>query len=158
MGHEGYTTSVTRFMRAPREAVYRALIDPSAVAQWLHPEGMRCQVHAFDAREGGELRMSMIYEDEAHSNDGKTAGNADTFGGRFVRLVPNTQVVEAIEFETENADIKGEMRITITLADAPGGTEVTWLHENVPAAIRAEDNEMGTRMTLDNLAALVEGR
>jgi hypothetical protein len=48
------------------------------------------------------------------------------------------------------------MTITITLVDARDGTEVTWLHENVPAVIRAEDNEMGTNMTLDNLATLVE--
>jgi len=42
------------------------------------------------------------------------------------------------------------------LADVAGGTEVTILHENLPAGVRPGDNELGTGMSLRKLAALVE--
>jgi hypothetical protein len=41
--------------------------------------------------------------------------------GRFVQLMPNEQIVEVVEFETTDPALRGEMTITITLADADGG-------------------------------------
>jgi len=48
------------------------------------------------------------------------------------------------------------MKMTTRLADADGGTEVTMLFENLPAGVRPEDNETGTRQSLQKLAALLE--
>jgi hypothetical protein len=39
-----------------------------------------------------------------------------------VKLVPNDQVVEVVEFESTDPALRGEM--TITLANADGGTEI----------------------------------
>jgi uncharacterized protein YndB with AHSA1/START domain len=44
---------VARRIKAPRSAVYRALLDPRAVAAWRVPDWMTSQVHAFEPREGG---------------------------------------------------------------------------------------------------------
>ena len=92
------STRIHRHMNAPRAAVYRALLDPRAVATWKVPAGMTSQVHAFDAREGGSFRISLTYD--TPTGTGKTTAHTDTYHGRFVKLVPDEQVVEVIEFET----------------------------------------------------------
>jgi uncharacterized protein YndB with AHSA1/START domain len=148
------TTRIRRLIDAPRARVYDALIDPAAVARWKVPAGMTCEVHEFDAREGGTLRISLTYE--APDREGKTAGRTDTYHGRFVALVPNELVVEADEFETEDPALQGEMLITIRLLDAEGGTELVAVHEGLPEGVPPEQNELGWSQSLDRLAALVE--
>jgi uncharacterized protein YndB with AHSA1/START domain len=148
------TTRVSRHVRAPRAAVYRALLDPAAVARWKVPEGMTCRVHEFDAREGGTLRVSLTYDEPGPQ--GKTTAHTDTYRGRFVRLVPGELVVEVDVFETDDPALRGEMTSTITLADADGGTELAAVHEGVPDGVAPADNELGWRMALDRLAELVE--
>lgn len=150
-----YATRVSRRMNAPRSAVYRALLDASAVAAWRVPDGMTCRVHEFDPREGGTFRISLIYDDPASA--GKSGGHTDTYHGRFSRLVPDEQVVEVSEFETTDPALSTTMTMTTTLTDAEGGgTDVHILHEGLPDAVPAADNELGTRMSLDKLAELVE--
>jgi uncharacterized protein YndB with AHSA1/START domain len=147
-------TRIERRVNAPREAVYRALLDPQAVASWMVPDGMTSQVHAFDPREGGAFRISLTYA--GPSGTGKTTAQTDTYHGRFVKLVPNEQVVEALEFETDNPALQGEMTITFTLTDADGGTDILGVHEGLPSGVPTVDNELGWRMALAKLAALVE--
>ena len=139
---------------APRAAVYRALIDPAAVARWRVPDGMTSEVHEFDAREGGRFRVSLTYD--APADTGKSAAHTDTYHGHFARLVPDEQVVEVFEFETADPGLGGEMTMTTVLADADGGTEVLIVHDGVPDSVPPADNETGTRMALAKLARLVE--
>lgn len=150
------STRVTQHVKAPRERVYAALIDASALAKWRFPDGMSIQVHAFDARAGGAVRVSLTYH--ASSAAGKTTAHTDTYRGHFVELVPNERVVEVDEFETEDPELQGEMTISIELRDAEGGTEVVGIHEGLPRGVSQADNETGWRMALSKLAALVEGR
>jgi uncharacterized protein YndB with AHSA1/START domain len=147
-------TRVTQHINAPRDAVYRVLIDPNAIALWKVPTGMRGHVHAFDARVGGTLRVSLTYDEP--TNTGKTTAHTDTYQGRFVELVPNQRIVEIDEFETDDPDLSGEMKITIELADENGGTLVRGTHEGLPPGVSIADNEMGWRMALAKLARLVE--
>ncbi|MCC7273430.1 MAG: SRPBCC domain-containing protein, partial [Alphaproteobacteria bacterium] len=93
-----FSTRVRRRVNAPRASVYRALTDACAVAVWKVPAGMTSRVHAFDAREGGTFRISLTYD--APTAVGKTTAHTDTYHGRFIRLVPDEQVVEVVEFET----------------------------------------------------------
>jgi uncharacterized protein YndB with AHSA1/START domain len=148
-----YSTRVARHIRAPRSAVYRALLDAGAIAKWRVPAGMSSHVHEFDAREGGSFRISLTYDAPAES--GKSAAHTDTYHGRFVTLVPNEQVVEVLEFETADPELRGEMTMTTTLTEAAGGTDVLVLHEGIPDKVPSADNETGTRMALANLAGLV---
>lgn len=150
------STKLTRHIDAPREAVYRALLDADAVCQWMVPDIMTSHVHAFDAREGGQFRISLTYDSPATA--GKTTDQTDTYHGRFVRLVPDTEVVQIVEFETEDPALRGEMTITFTLADDDvGGTSITGVHENLPPAVPLADNELGWSQSLSKLASLVEG-
>jgi uncharacterized protein YndB with AHSA1/START domain len=141
-------------MRAPRSAVYRALLDAGAIAKWRVPAGMSSRVHEFDAREGGSFRISLTYD--APAATGKSAQHTDTYRGHFVKLVPNEQVVEVFEFETADPELRGTMTMTTTLTEAAGGTDVHVVHEGIPDKVPAADNELGTRMALANLARLVE--
>ena len=151
------TTRVSRHLRAPRARVYSALIDPAALPRWKVPRGMTMQVHAFDGREGGSYRISLTYSSPDRA--GKSTAHTDTYTGRFVRLVPDEEVVEVQEFESADPALRGEMTSTITLADADdGGTDLVAVHEGVPEAVRPQDNELGWRESLDRLAELVEQR
>ena len=149
-----YSTRVSRRIAAPRAAVYRALIDPAAVARWRVPDGMSSEVHEFDAREGGKFRVSLTYD--APTGTGKSAARTDTYHGHFARLAPDEQVVEVFEFETADPGLGGEMTMTTTLTDVDGGTEVRIVHDGIPDSVPPADNETGTRMALDHLARLVE--
>ncbi|MEV0242679.1 SRPBCC domain-containing protein [Streptomyces sp. NPDC050674] len=150
-----YTSRVSGHVDAPRAAVYRALVSAEAIARWRVPAGMRAEVHEFDAREGGGFRVSLTYETPAAS--GKSAAHTDTYHGHFARLVPGEQVVEVLEFETTDPALGGTMTLTTTLTDAEdGGTDVLMVHEGIPDAVPAADNETGTRMALTHLARLVE--
>lgn len=148
------TTRLTQHVRASRSAVWRALVDARARAIWMVPDGMTSHVHAFDAREGGAFRISLTYD--AADAQGKTQANTDTFHGRFVTLVRDERVVETLEFETGDPAMRGEMRVTYTLVDASGGTDVHAVHDNVPPGVSLDDNATGWRMSLGKLAALVE--
>lgn len=145
-----------RHINAPRPIVYRALLDAQAIAKWKVPDGMTCQVLQFDAREGGSIRVSLTYDEP--SRTGKTTSHTDTYHGRFVKLVPDEQVVEVDEFETTDPALRGKMTITITLADAGGGTDLVAVHEGLPRGVNPADNETGWQMALAKLAALVEAR
>ena len=120
------------------------------------PTGMTSRVHAFDPREGGTFRISLTYD--APTGTGKTTAQTDTFHGRFVKLVANEKVVEAVEFETTDPALRGETTITITLVDADGGTDVFAVHDRLPPGVPPADNETGWRSSLGKLAALVEAK
>jgi uncharacterized protein YndB with AHSA1/START domain len=115
---------------------------------------MTSHVHVFDGREGGAFRISLTYD--APTGTGKTTAHTDTYHGRFVKLVPDEQVVEVVEFETADPALRGEMTITIALVDADGGTDVLAVHDGLPPGVPAADNEAGWRSSLAKLAALVE--
>ncbi|MFJ3621482.1 SRPBCC domain-containing protein [Streptomyces iakyrus] len=150
-----YTSRVSGHVDAPRAAVYRALVSGEAIARWRVPDGMSGEVHEFDAREGGRFRVSLTYE--APDASGKSAAHTDTYHGHFARLVPDEQVVEVLEFEAADPALRGAMTLTTTLTDAQGGgTDVLMVHEGLPDAVPAADNETGTRMALANLARFVE--
>ncbi|MEV4007821.1 SRPBCC family protein [Actinomadura sp. NPDC049753] len=149
-----YSTRVSRHVRARPSDVYRALVDADAIMRWRVPDGMTSEVHEFDGREGGAFRISLTYD--APTGAGKSSARTDTYHGRFVELVPGERVVEVFEFETGDPALQGEMTMTTTLTEVDGGTEVLVVHEGMPDAVPAADNETGTRMALDNLARLVE--
>jgi uncharacterized protein YndB with AHSA1/START domain len=152
------TDTASRVIAAPTRTIYRALLNPVAVAEWRAPEGMNNTIEKFQVREGGEFRMALTYTDQDHRPHGKTTEHEDVVHGKFVKLVLNQQVVEEVEFETEDAAFKGPMTITTTLVPVPGGTRVTIACENVPQGIKARDHQKGLESSLVNLAALVERR
>jgi uncharacterized protein YndB with AHSA1/START domain len=152
----GTDTRVSKIIYAPPERLYQAFLDPALLATWRVPDNMTARVNSFEPREGGKYCITLTYRSGEESAYGKSTPGTDTFRGVFVRLVPNEEIIEKIEFESSDAKYIGEMTMTTTLTKVAGGCEVTVLCEDLPRGIRPEDNEEGCRMALKNLARLVE--
>lgn len=147
-------TRIQRTFKTSPSAVYHALTDAAAIQKWRVPDGMRSEMHAFDAHEGGAFRISLIYDDV--DAQGKSSAHTDTYHGRFVTLIPDELVIETMEFETGDPAMQGVMTTTYEIELAENGAHLSATHEGVPPGVAPEDNEAGWRLSLDKLAALVE--
>ena len=145
-------TRIRQCIAAPPAVVYRLLLDPAAIAAWKVPDGMTCQVHCFDAREGGRFRVSLTYTDR--DAVGKSSAHTDTYEGSFVRLVPDQEVVERLAFDTPDARMQGWMTACYRLRATAAGTELLAIHSDLPAGVSLADNKTGWAMALHKLAAL----
>ena len=145
---------MTRWVRAEPDEVYRAVLDPFAVAAWRVPNGMSAKIHEFDAREGGRFRISL--HPHAAGEASRSADGTETFHGRFTRLLPGQLVVEAIEFDSRDPRLAGILTITTELREVDGGTEVTMVYDDIPDAAQGAADEVALQMALVRLAAWVE--
>jgi uncharacterized protein YndB with AHSA1/START domain len=127
------------------DKVYRAFLEADAVAKWLPPNGFTCTVHQLDATVGGTHRMSFR---------NFTTGNSHSFGGRYLELVPGERLRYTDAFD--DANLPGEMQVTVTLRAVSVGTELDIVQEGIPDVIPAEACYLGWQESLRNLARLVE--
>jgi uncharacterized protein YndB with AHSA1/START domain len=139
------TIRIHRVLRAPAERIYRAFLDPAAMCKWLPPHGFTGKVHHLDAKVGGTYKMSFT---------NFSSGNAHTFGGEYLELVPNERIVHTDKFDDGN--LPGEMRVTVTLRKVSCGTELEVVQEGVPSVIPPESCYLGWQESLILLAQLVE--
>ncbi|KAA1002442.1 SRPBCC family protein [Paraburkholderia panacisoli] len=139
------TIHLHRVLRATPERIYRAVLEPDAIAKWLPPYGFTCQVHHMDARVGGIHKMSFRNFSTGHSH---------SFGGEYVELVPFEKIRYSDRFDDPN--LPGQMHVTISLRQVSCGTEVTIVQEGVPEVIPVEMCYLGWQESLMQLAKLVE--
>jgi len=139
------TVRLHRVLATKPEKIYRAFIEPDAVAKWLPPNGFTCIVHQLEPETGGSHRMSFR---------NFTTGEGHSFGGQYLELVPNERVRYTDKFDDPN--LPGEMRVTVTLKKVAVGTELTIVQEGVPDVIPVEACYLGWQESLRNLARLVE--
>ncbi|UYB51339.1 SRPBCC family protein [Xanthomonas sp. AM6] len=139
------TVRLHRVLRAPAERIYRAFLEPAALAKWLPPHGFVATVHALDARVGGSYRMSF-------TNLG--TGSSQSFGGTYLELVPGELIRHTDTFD--NPDLPGEMKVTVKLRAVACGTELDIVQDGIPAQIPVEFCYLGWQESLTLLAQLVE--
>lgn len=149
------TDVAARVVAAPPGCVYAALVDPEALAQWLPPDGMSGRFERFDARPGGSYRLVLTYADPSAAH-GKTTAGSDIVDARFIELVPNVRVVQAVDFVSDDRANAGTMTMTWELTAVDAGTYVQIRADDVPAGISAEDHAAGMSSSLSHLAAYVE--
>ncbi|HZC75152.1 MAG TPA: SRPBCC domain-containing protein [Gaiellaceae bacterium] len=149
-------TDTSRVIRARPDQLYDAFIDPDVLVAWLPPAEMTGVIHELDARVGGGYQMSLFYPPTERTFRGKTAEKEDRVEVRFLELERPRRIVEAVRFVTTDPAFFGEMTITTTLSEAPGGTRVAMTFENLPSGLRPEDNEAGARSSLAQLARRFE--
>src|SRR5258708_22740481 len=94
------STTVSRIIKAPRAAVYKACLDADTLAKWRGPDNMTARVHVFEARAGGTYPISLIYLDPPQSPGGKTSEDHAPLQGPFRQPVPDQQSVQELEFQT----------------------------------------------------------
>ena len=139
------TVRLHRVLRATPERVYRAFVDPDAMAKWLPPNGFTGKVHHMDARVGGSYRMSFT---------NFSTGSSHTFGGTYLELQPGERLRYTDRFD--DPDLAGEMVTTVSLARVSCGTDLTVVQEGIPDAIPTEACYLGWQESLVLLARLVE--
>jgi uncharacterized protein YndB with AHSA1/START domain len=139
------TIQLHRVLRATPEKIYRAFLDPDAMAKWLPPNGFTGKVHHMDAKVGGSYKMSFT---------NFTTGKSHSFGGKYVELTPHERIRYTDKFDDPN--LPGEMQTMITLKPVSCGTELNIVQEGVPAVIPAEACYLGWQESLTLLAKLVE--
>lgn len=149
------TDAASRVIAAPVGDVYAALTDPEALAAWLPPSGMAGWFEYFDARPGGSYRMVLTYADPSSAR-GKATADSDVVEARFIEIVRDSRVVQAVDFVSDDPDFAGTMTMTWEVTAVEGGTRVDIRAENVPRGISAEDHAAGLASSLQNLASYVE--
>jgi uncharacterized protein YndB with AHSA1/START domain len=147
--------TASRLIRASPSTIYEAFATADAMTSWLPPQGMTGTMLAFAFGEGGSYRLRLTYNEPQHT-PGKTSEDADEVEVRFVKLVPNERIEQAVTFESDDPAFSGEMRIAWILESVQNGTLVTVRCEDVPLGICAEDHQAGLQSTLSNLAAFAE--
>lgn len=140
-----HTVRLHRVIAAKPEKVYRAFLEPDAMARWLPPNGFTGTVHECEARVGGRHRMSFR---------NFTTGKSHSFGGEYLELVGNQRLRYTDVFDDPN--LPGRMEVTVTLEAVSVGTELTIVQTGIPSAIPVEACYLGWQESLRNLARLVE--
>ena len=149
------TDSASRVVNADLQRVFSALLDPAQLCEWLPPQGMTGRFERFDPRPGGSYRLVLTYE-PGSSGAGKTKPDSDVVEARFVDIVTDARVVQAVEFVSDDPAFAGIMTMTWEVAARHDGTEVTIRATHVPAGISAEEHAIGLASSLAQLAAFVE--
>lgn len=139
------TVRLHRVLRSPPAKVYRAFVEPDAIARWLPPYGFTCTVHEIDAREGGRFRMSFR---------NFSTGESHSFGGEYLELVPGRRIRYTDEFD--DPDLPGVIEVDVALVEVSCGTKLSIVQDNIPAAIPLEMCYLGWQESLVQLASLVE--
>ena len=139
------TVRLHRVVRATPERIYRAFLDPDAMAKWLPPYGFTCKVHQMDVAVGGRFRMSFT---------NFASGDGHAFGGEYRELVPHERIRYSDKFDDPN--LPGEMETTVSLRAVACGTELTIVQDGIPEVIPVEMCYLGWQDSLAQLMKLVE--
>ncbi|MBV9592070.1 MAG: SRPBCC family protein [Hyphomicrobiales bacterium] len=139
------TVRLHRVLASTPEKLYRAFLEPDAMAKWLPPNGFTGTVHSSEAKVGGKFRMSFR---------NFTTGHSHSFGGEYLELVPHERIRYTDRFDDPN--LPGEIQVTLTLKKVSVGTELLVVQEGIPDAIPPEACYLGWQQSLANLARLVE--
>jgi len=134
-----------RVLRAAPDKVYRAFVEPVAMAKWIPPYGFSCTVHHMDVRVGGAFRMSF------HNF---STGGADSFGGDYLEVVPNERLRYTDRFD--NPQLPGTLQVLVTFKAVVCGTDLEITQGGIPEAIPLEMCYLGWQESLAQLATLVE--
>lgn len=145
MSKDTGTVTLHRVLKAPAERIYKAFTDKGALERWIPPYGFIGTVHEIDVRVGGGYRMSF-------TNFG--TGSSHSFTVEYVELVPNQRLVQKDRFD--DANLPGEMRVSVNLQAVSCGTEISIVQAGIPAVIPVEMCYLGWQESLEQLAKLVE--
>ena len=137
--------------------MFEALVDRAALETWLPPGDMTGRFERFDPTPGGSYRLVLTYTGPSASH-GKSTADSDVVDVRFLDIVTNERVVQAVEFDADAPEFAGTMTMTWSVSDEGGRTRVEITADDVPDGISAEDHAVGLASSLENLANFVESQ
>ena len=139
------TVRLHRVLKAPPDKVYRAFLNPDAMAKWIAPFGFTCTVHHMEPKVGGTFKMSFT---------NFTTGKSHSFGGEYLELLPNERLHYTDKFDDPN--LPGVIKVTVTLKKVFCGTDLNVTQEGIPEVIPVEMCYLGWQESLVQLAMFVE--
>jgi uncharacterized protein YndB with AHSA1/START domain len=152
MYDEDRTHTSSRLISASSACIYSACIQSEKLMRWIAPKGAEAEIEKFEAREGGHFKIILSFRDDI----GKSSTRTDVVLGRFLTLVPDQKIVQAIDFVSDRSQFAGTMTMSWFLQPADEKTLVSVVAENVPQGISRTDHEIGMASSLENLAEFVE--
>lgn len=135
--------------------VFDSLVNRDALETWLPPGDMTGRFEVFDPRPGGSYRLVLTYP-SSEASQAKSTDDSDIVEVRYLEIIPNERVVQAVDFVSNVPGFAGTMTMTWAVRPDNGGTHVEVLAQNVPEGISAEDHAAGLASSLENLARFVE--
>jgi uncharacterized protein YndB with AHSA1/START domain len=141
---------MTRTLDAPRELIFKTMLDPDLIPRWWGPRRYSTVVDKMDVRVGGKWRFANRAAD----------GTEYWFNGEYREIVPPERVVQTFEFEPMAGHISVD---TLTLEDIGGGrTRVrvrsVFASKEDRDAVLQTDMESGANETYDRLAEILAER
>ncbi|WP_298878738.1 SRPBCC domain-containing protein [uncultured Bradyrhizobium sp.] len=142
----------SRLISASSARIYSACIHQDELMCWIAPEGAEAAIEQFEARQGGHFKIVLSFG----SDIGKSSARTDVVLGRFVTLVPDQRIVQAVDFVSDRPDFAGTMTMDWVFHPSGDKTLVSIVAQDVPQGISKADHEIGMASTLANLAGFVE--
>ncbi|QOZ56392.1 SRPBCC domain-containing protein [Bradyrhizobium sp. CCBAU 53338] len=146
------THASSRLISAGSARIYSAFIRPEQLVRWIAPEGAEAEIERFEPRQGGHFKIILSFR----SDIGKSSARTDVVLGRFLTLVPDQRIVQAIDFVSDRPEFAGTMTMSWVFHPSGDKTLVSIVAHNVPQGISKADHEIGIASTLENLAEFVE--
>ncbi len=148
----------SKIIKASAEALYGVFANPESLEAFMAPGEMKASIRDFDFKVGGGYHMSLAYPESDDTSKGKTTEKEDAYEAIYTELIPNKKISQVIRFASEDPGFSGDMTMEVTFEEVSGGTDVCFAFKNIPVGIKPEDNEEGTRLTLNKLADYIEGK
>ncbi len=95
--------------------------------------------------------MILTYDDPPGAG-AKSSADSDIVEARFVDIVRNDRVVQAVDFVSDDPAYSGTMTMTWAVYATADGTLVEFTADDVPDGISAEDHSAGMTSSLENLS------
>jgi uncharacterized protein YndB with AHSA1/START domain len=135
--------SYTRTYDAPRELVFRCMIEPEHLAHFWGPVGVTTPIEniTVEARPGGRFETTMVN---------------DETGEEYPMKAVYVEVIEPSRIIFTEPDVEGGMTTSITFKDlGDGRTEVVTHQSNVPEMYLNDEAQEGMQSSFDKFAAYV---
>ena len=140
----GNVLKISRIIRAPAERIYKAFLDPDAMAKWLPPHGFTGKVTESDVRVGGHYKMTFT---------NFTTGNSHSFSGKYLELTPNTKIRYTDQFD--DPSMPEIMETIIEFQPTQAGTRVLITQKGLSPKMPIDFATAGWQESLQLLEQLV---
>ena len=137
----GLALRLETVLRAPRERVFAACVEPDELAQWWGPAGFTAPCVDLDVRDGGRYRITMQPPE----------GQAFHLRGRYSEVDPPRRLVYTFEWEQPDPDDRRTV-VTLSFHDELEGTKLVVDQRPFATEARYTLHEAGWAETLERLA------
>jgi len=141
-----FELEMNRHIRAPRERVFDAFTDQTALAAWHCPRGMRVVEASADPRVGGRYRIIM----------GARDGAQHIVGGEYQHIDRANFLAYTWSWESNEMPAGTRTLIEVTLTDQDGGTNLHMRHSGFPDEATRDSHAQGWNSVFNRLSDFLD--